>query len=298
MNLMELPNGMEIALQSRAEVGYFYQEVFVERVYCQHGIELEPGACVFDVGANIGMFSLFVQQAAPGSHVFAFEPCPPLYELARFNVGRYGPGVRLFPFGLSGQPRRSRFTFYPHSSGMSSCYGDPGEERELLRTVFENQARRDRELDRLLPHLDDLLDQRLEARTFEVELRSLSQVLREHRVQRIDLLKVDVQKAEAEVLAGIDAGDWEKVRQIVLEVHDVDDRLGRLRRLLVDKGFDLRVDQDELYVGSNVHLVYARRPQEVAAVARGALRRAGDRARNMRRTFATSRRSTTRGDSK
>ena len=38
----------------------------------------------------------------------------------------------------------------------------------------------------------------------------------------VDLLKVDVERAEKEVLEGILPSDWPKIRQVAMEVHDVD----------------------------------------------------------------------------
>ena len=53
-------------------------------------------------------------------------------------------------------------------------------------------------------------------------LRRLSDVMKEQGVERIDLLKIDVERAEEEVLGGIEDEDWEKIDQIVMEAHDED----------------------------------------------------------------------------
>jgi len=45
-------------------------------------------------------------------------------------------------------------------------------------------------------------------------------VLREHGVEQIDLLKIDAEKAELDIINGIDDHDWPKIKQIVLEIHD------------------------------------------------------------------------------
>ena len=63
-------------------------------------------------------------------------------------------------------------------------------------------------------------------------MRTVSEVLAEEGLERIDLLKVDVEKSEQEVLAGIREEDWEKIKQVVLEVHDREGSLGRLEREL------------------------------------------------------------------
>ncbi|MEO1618772.1 MAG: FkbM family methyltransferase, partial [Planctomycetota bacterium] len=56
------------------------------------------------------------------------------------------------------------------------------------------------------------------AEQVEVNLRRLSDVLREKNVDQIDLLKIDVEGAEFEVLDGLEPADWERVRQLVMEI--------------------------------------------------------------------------------
>src|SRR5262249_46756787 len=51
--------------------------------------------------------------------------------------------------------------------------------------------------------------------SFTCRVRALSAVVREHRVERIDLLKIDVEGAEFEVLEGIDEDHWPLIGQIV-----------------------------------------------------------------------------------
>ncbi|MGH8689267.1 MAG: polyketide synthase dehydratase domain-containing protein, partial [Burkholderiales bacterium] len=59
-NRYVLPNGLEIVHLNRYETDYLYQEVFEDQSYLKHGIALPDGATVLDIGANIGLFSLFV----------------------------------------------------------------------------------------------------------------------------------------------------------------------------------------------------------------------------------------------
>ena len=77
----------------------------------------------------------------------------------------------------------------------------------------------------------------------------------------MDLLKIDVERAELEVLQGVEEADWPKVQQVVLEVHDVEGRLGAVQTLLQGKaGFETCItDQDNQLTGSTLHNVYCRR---------------------------------------
>ena len=77
------------------------------------------------------------------------------------------------------------------------------------------------------------------------------------KIARVDLMKVDVQKCELEVIEGIDDADWPKFSQIVLEAHDDAGRVRALTELLERRGFTVHVEQDALYVGTNIYNIYA-----------------------------------------
>lgn len=256
--LLRLPNGMIIVPQSRVEAEHFYEDLFEKEIYLRHGVTLAPGDCVFDVGGNIGMFALYVHRHAPGARIYTFEPAPPLFERLQANLGMNGARVRAFNFGIAEAERTARFTFYPNSSGMSSFYADAQQERDVLRVMMDRQRERGmEELDTLLEYADELLDERFAAVEMECRLRPLSAVIAEEGVQRIDLLKVDVQKAELEVLRGLGDDDWPRIRQVVMEVHDLDGRLGEITRLLEARGFRVAVEQDEAVEGSVLYNLFA-----------------------------------------
>lgn len=262
---MRLGNGLEVAYQSRAELEHFYEDIFEKEIYASHGLHLFDGACVFDVGANIGLFTLFVQTRWPGSRVFSFEPAPPLFEILRWNARRYAPRSQLFNCGVSNAPGKAEFTFYPKSSGMSSFHADKGEERAVLEAVVRNEAREGvAAAQGLMEHLDDYLEDRLETRSYTCPLVPLSEIIETHQIDTIDLIKIDVQKSELAVLEGLREDDWPRVRQIVIEVHDHSGRVDHIRRLLSDRGFEIQVVQDDHYEGSDMYNLYAIKPRAEA----------------------------------
>ena len=258
---LTLPNGLAVVCQNQPEVGHFYQDIFVDRVYASHGLTLPAGAVVFDVGANIGLFSLFVHHEVAGARLFSFEPAPPLFGLLQANLKRHAVSATVYNCALSNRSGTAEFTYYPKSTGMSSLYADLEDEKAVLETVLRNQVRRgEREVALLLDHAGDYLAERFREQRFTCLLRPLSDVIAEAGVDRIDLLKIDVQKAEEDVLLGLADGDWPKVRQVVVEVHDSAGRLLRMRRMLVERGFHVESDQEALYAGSPIYLLYGTRP--------------------------------------
>lgn len=54
---VRLPNGWRICHTCAAEAAFIYKEIFEERCYIQHGIEVRDGGICVDVGANVGRCS-------------------------------------------------------------------------------------------------------------------------------------------------------------------------------------------------------------------------------------------------
>jgi amino acid adenylation domain-containing protein/FkbM family methyltransferase len=263
----ELPNGMAIAHQNKNETDYLYQEIFEKQIYVQHGIKLRDDACIFDVGANIGMFTLFVNQSCARPRIYAFEPLRPIFETLRVNAELYGDNVKLFNYGLSDTCRTESFTFYPRYSMMSgaSAYANPESEIEVVKSFLHNEQRSGVQgMGSLLELADELLAERFSTETLEAQLKTLSDVIREEQIERIDLLKIDVQRAELDVLKGVDKADWARIEQIVMEVHDAEGEAsaGRVREietLLNTHGFTVWSEQDVLLQGTDRYNLYARK---------------------------------------
>src|SRR5215472_10431856 len=118
---------------------------------------------------------------------------------------------------------------------MSSYYASPEEESEAMGTFLRNRRRAagtgpsEEELDRLVAN-------RLQTRQIETSVLTLSQVVAELGVERIDLLKIDVEKAELDVLLGVNDGDWRRIDRLLMEVHDLDGRLSAIEGMLRERG--------------------------------------------------------------
>jgi amino acid adenylation domain-containing protein/FkbM family methyltransferase len=261
-----MPNGLVVASANRAETEFLYREIYEGREYLRHGIELPDGACVFDVGAHIGMFSLAVAQSCPGSTVYAFEPIPQLFRLLELNTRLHGVTAHLFPCGIAEEPDTATFTYYPQLSIMSGRFGDTAEERGVVEAFVRNELPSANvagaELDRAL---DELLTDRLRHEEVTCELRTLSDVIRETGVARIDLLKIDAEKSEEAVLRGIADEHWPLIQQLVIEAHDADDRPERIRTLLEGKGFTVITDTQTMLTDTGLVTMTARRTDRVRA---------------------------------
>jgi FkbM family methyltransferase len=177
-----LPNGMTVAHQNQNETDYLYREIFEKQIYLKHGIELGEKSCIFDVGANIGMFTLFVSQYFPDAKIYAFEPIKPIFDMLRTNAKLSGAEVELRQFGLSHHEKVDSFTYYPRYSMMSGlrAYANAGDELEVINRYLRNeQLSGENGSAGLLEHADELLEGRFEGEAQQCRLSRLSDEIRD-----------------------------------------------------------------------------------------------------------------------
>lgn len=168
---------------------------------------LEPGGCFVDVGANWGYFSLLAARlVGPSGRVVAFEPHPTLFAALTGNVRRNGlaqvTALRVAAADRDGEMNLAGFAGCGQNSGVSRLTDEP---------------------DPSVPN-------------FRVPTRLLEEVLDEHMVEGVDLLKMDIEGGEGLVLPtlrrGLSAGRY---RHVLLELHPAAlERQGRNAAALVE----------------------------------------------------------------
>jgi hypothetical protein len=84
-------------------------------------------------------------------------------------------------------------------------------------------------------------------------------VLREHGIERVDFLKIDVEGGELDVLRGIEQDDWPKIQGLAAEVH-LDGRVETIRGMLERAGFEhIELSQEWPFEGTEIWMLHARR---------------------------------------
>ena len=262
-----LPNQHRVACSHAAEVPMLFKQI---GPYFRHGIVLAPGDTVFDVGANIGLFCAVAGDwGARPLRGFAFEPAPALFDALRTNLGRYAGGIVPLGCAVSDRAGELQLHFFARATVLSTAFpGDLGsaatrdavaDQLHRLPPAWRWLAALPRGARRALVRVGMALF--LRPRLQRCPMRTLSSVIDEHGVQRIDLLKIDAERAELDVLRGIDAAHWPRIRQVVMEVHDSDGRLDQVRALLRAQGFaEPVVEQSPALRPFGVHQLWARRP--------------------------------------
>ncbi|MET7637140.1 FkbM family methyltransferase [Streptomyces sp. NPDC005438] len=244
MELVELGDSLKVYAQSVLETQYIYDEIFEQG--CYDALELPDNPLVFDIGGNIGMFALFIKDRYPGAEVISFEPMPDSVEVFHKNMDLHGlANVTLHQTALGSEPESDvTFSYFPMLPANSTRYP---EIKELPKAQMAEKV------DQVL------VDQIYYAKDVTADVRRLSSFLPDDR--EVDLLKVDVEGAEADVLLGVDASQWARIRRAIVEVADLDGQLERVCDILRTAGFEVTPERAPLTEEENryymVHAVRA-----------------------------------------
>ncbi len=147
--------------------------------YSRFFFELARGCrCFFDVGANLGYYSLLACAAEPGAQVVAFEPTPGPLIYLRNNLRLNGFGQRVSIVDKALGEQSGRVEFY-----------------EVVNPKFPNMANLSGEHHMGTKSLPSV-------RPFQVDSITLDQFCSDYPDRTPDLIKIDTEGAEAMILRG------------------------------------------------------------------------------------------------
>lgn len=262
-----LPDGRSVHCLNRTDAALVFEEIFACDVYRRHGIAIRGGDCILDVGANIGAFPLFLESLGLPVTVHCLEPVPAIFEVLQRNAALC-PSLRLdlCNLGLGARGGETAFTFYRRLPSNSTCHAEAAQRDEAWTLAYIERRFREHPnllLRSLLGALPRSLRGIVAAGVYRHYYRgervvcrvcTLSEFLRERRVERVDLLKLDVERSELDILTGLEEADWPKIRQAVVEVHDESD-VGPVEERFGRHGFRVTVERHACY--DNRAMLYA-----------------------------------------
>lgn len=149
---------------------------------------------VFDIGANVGDVSCYMLHYFPQATVHAFEPCTETYDRLLANVARSGFGSRFRPYRFGLSDVASEGVLHVSRAHGANSLVPPGEEYRQMN-----------------PHVAHVGTER-------VPLVRLDDFTAQEGIDRIDLVKIDVEGAEMQVLMGGEQTFRNRVSTIVMEV--------------------------------------------------------------------------------
>jgi FkbM family methyltransferase len=223
---------------------YIFNEIFVQKDY--DAVLPQDGDCVFDIGGNIGLYSLYIAMKRKNLDVHVFEPVPALFQNLTHNVRSVTKDntLHLNNIGLSNIAAETTINFFPKASGLTTLKDDIDSKSDI--------SIRWRARNALFPRLNIfvmklLTKNHLISKKEVIKLVRLSDYIDAHDVKHIDVVKIDVEGHELEILLGIEPRHFACIKKLIIEVENF--RVGyqeKITTLLNEHGYALSITgQDE-----------------------------------------------------
>jgi FkbM family methyltransferase len=152
---------------------------------------------IFDIGANVGIFSILAKVYNPRASVYSFEPQPNIYNVLKKSVTLNGFDTQCENIALSNKSGKMKFY----------NYGPLAFEGNTTAGSLNSNFRPD------------------DQKSIMVEVKELKQYIEEKKIEKIDLIKMDVETHEYEVLLGY--GPYLKVHEPIFLIEIMDESIGK-----------------------------------------------------------------------
>jgi 31-O-methyltransferase len=247
------PDGRLVVCPSRNEARELWSEIDEVGPFADAVRALRPGELVLDVGAHVGLSTLYMSGCRRAVRVLAFEPAPVLHAYLSENLRRHVPGGVALRLAVGSGTGKGILSYRPLLPAISTLSRNDSDERRMLEAKFDLLEIDEETRDgiRVLQSVEENVPVRVTTVTATLEAQGAD--------DEVGLLKIDAERAELDVMAGISERCWPRIRQLLVDVHDVDGRLDHVLKLLRDKGYAVSEHQEHSFAGSSIHTVLARR---------------------------------------
>jgi phthiocerol/phenolphthiocerol synthesis type-I polyketide synthase E len=207
---------------------YIYDEIFVAGIYRHPKMKIPPGSVLMDVGANIGLFDLWAHSEYRPKAIYAYEASPQTYRYLQDNVKRLvDPAITQVHTVNRAVASTAGKTLTLHQSPLVSG----------ISTLLEKGQ---------VPWVKQLSDSK-EIVTHQVTTTTVSAEIATHKIERIELMKIDVEGYFMEVLNGIEPADFARIQNFVIEIDYADEagaHASDVARKLEAKGYRTEFKED------------------------------------------------------
>jgi FkbM family methyltransferase len=202
-------DGLTITIRQNSGDVMTVSEIFLSNCYVRH-LTVPPNPVVIDVGGFIGDFALYAVRRLNARRVIVCEPSPRNWRILLKNIANNGYGDRIEPVNMA----------VTEGGNVMMNIDAPDESQCMVSAYATGQS------------------------LTSVAGISLSELLKEHRVDTVDLLKIDCEGGEFAILESTPSDVYSCIRNIVFEYHQVEglwSKLESVKQRLRQEGYALHV---------------------------------------------------------
>jgi FkbM family methyltransferase len=192
--IFETKNGIKIMLRTNSTDLMALTHVWLIGEYSKQDFQIKKTDVVIDVGAHIGLFSLYASQNCTKGKIFAFEPIKENYEILESNK-KLNDFSNIQSENCAISDVTSKITLYQSN-----------DESGHSRFIQTNNP-------------------------VEVASKSLNDFFKENRLESVNLLKLDCEGSEYEIIDSLEDKYFEMTEKMIIEYHLADSNPELLEKL-------------------------------------------------------------------
>ena len=226
-----LRNGVQIEVpEDHNFLLYMTDETFFEKIHTPHGLPIEANDVVVDIGANVGVVTLFAALRTQ-KKVHAFEPSPENCEFIKRNSLKNGLRNVIVHQVAVGDKNEEHARLY-----LADSVGHSLLDAELLASHYST---------------DKYID---------VPSVTLQNIIDNTENKEVDYLKIDCEGCEGLIFLSTPLEYIKRIKKMVVEFHDTSSPLKHdaIQKLLEEAGFEVWLDW-RLGKDSPYGYIYAKR---------------------------------------
>ncbi len=234
-----------LKVQNLSSYIYVYNEIFLENDYqyldTKH-FNKNNKEIYFDVGGNNGIYSLYLNDKNDNIEVHVFEPIKDLYDNIQWNINqnkKRDNNYIINNIGLGNKNENLKINFMPNADGLSTIKDD----LEDKKTNMINSKCENFNYPILYPLCKNIVsnllnEERLKVEKKDIKIVRFSDYIKEHNINFVDKIKVDIEGYELEFLEGINKEDFSKIGAFVIEVENYrNDYKNKITNILKNNNF-------------------------------------------------------------
>lgn len=204
--IFETKTGLKIKLRVNSTDLMAFTHVWLIQEYSSPGFDIHENDIVLDIGAHIGLFSLFASQFCKTGKIFCFEPIKENYEQLLENI-KINNIKNIIPFNCAVSNKTEKIKIYLNDD-------ESGHSMFLKNSNY-----------------------------VEVDSISIMNIFKNNSIKKCDFLKLDCEGAEYAIIELLSENYLKKIEKTVIEYHMADthpDLLKNLQNTLKNNSFEVR----------------------------------------------------------
>jgi len=195
--------------------------VWLIEEYKRKKFDIKPNDVIIDIGAHIGLFTIYASQFSKNGEIYSFEPMKENFELLNKNIiSNNLKKVKIFNLAVSNS--NSSVTLFINNDESGHSMFSQSSQNLMVNSI------------------------------------SLKRIFDENQIEFCNFLKLDCEGAEYEIIKNLPLSYFEKIDKMIIEYHMADSNpelLIELKKILTSQNF--KIETKSLF--PNIGFLYAKK---------------------------------------